>query len=67
MECLTLFPTFFVVIFRDFLGDASSRSLLLTSSFCFLVLLGVHPSEVFRQFRGRGPKPDALLRHSGFE
>lgn len=24
-----------------------------------------HPSEVFRQFRGRNPKTDALLRHSG--
>ena len=26
---------------------------------------GVHPAEVFRQFRGREPKPDALLRHAG--
>ncbi len=24
-----------------------------------------HPSEVFRKFRGRDPKTDALLRHSG--
>jgi oligopeptidase A len=26
---------------------------------------GEHPSEVFREFRGRDPTPDALLRHSG--
>ncbi len=26
---------------------------------------GVHPSEVFRAFRGRDPKTDALLRHAG--
>jgi oligopeptidase A len=26
---------------------------------------GKHPSEVYRMFRGRGPSPDALLRHSG--
>ena len=26
---------------------------------------GKHPSEVFKAFRGRDPKPDALLRHSG--
>ncbi len=25
----------------------------------------VHPSEVFREFRGRDPSPDALLRHNG--
>jgi len=25
----------------------------------------VHPSQVFESFRGRAPKPDALLRHSG--
>jgi oligopeptidase A len=25
----------------------------------------VHPREVFKQFRGREPKPDALLKHSG--
>ena len=23
------------------------------------------PSEVYKRFRGREPKPDALLRHSG--
>mgnify|MGYP003945452717 FL=1 len=26
---------------------------------------GEHPAEVFREFRGRDPIPDALLRHSG--
>jgi oligopeptidase A len=26
---------------------------------------GVPPSEVFKQFRGRDPTPDALLRHNG--
>ena len=26
---------------------------------------GEHPAEVFREFRGRDPTPDALLRHSG--
>jgi oligopeptidase A len=26
---------------------------------------GKHPSEVFKQFRGRDPSPEALLRHSG--
>ena len=26
---------------------------------------GVPPMEVFRQFRGREPTPDALLRHNG--
>ena len=26
---------------------------------------GTHPSEVYEQFRGRQPRPDALLRHSG--
>jgi oligopeptidase A len=26
---------------------------------------GEHPMEVFKAFRGREPKPDALLRHSG--
>jgi len=26
---------------------------------------GTHPSEVFRQFRGRDPSPEPLLRHSG--
>jgi oligopeptidase A len=26
---------------------------------------GVPPSEVFKQFRGRDPTPDALLRHTG--
>ena len=24
-----------------------------------------HPMEIFADFRGREPKPDALLRHSG--
>ena len=28
---------------------------------------GVPPSEVFAQFRGRDPKPDALLRHNGLD
>lgn len=26
---------------------------------------GTHPMEVFKQFRGREPEPEALLRHSG--
>jgi oligopeptidase A len=26
---------------------------------------GVSPMEVFKQFRGREPTPDALLRHNG--
>ena len=26
---------------------------------------GVPPMEVFKQFRGREPSPDALLRHNG--
>ncbi|KAL1521745.1 hypothetical protein AB1Y20_021400 [Prymnesium parvum] len=26
---------------------------------------GAHPSEVFREFRGRDPSPDALLTHNG--
>lgn len=26
---------------------------------------GVAPMEVFKQFRGREPTPDALLRHNG--
>jgi len=26
---------------------------------------GVSPSEVFREFRGRDPNPDALMRHNG--
>ena len=26
---------------------------------------GEHPSEVYRQFRGKDASPDALLRHSG--
>ena len=26
---------------------------------------GVHPTEVFKAFRGREPEPEALLRHSG--
>lgn len=28
---------------------------------------GVHPMEVFRSFRGREPKVDALLKHSGLK
>jgi oligopeptidase A len=27
----------------------------------------LHPGEVFRRFRGREPRPDALLRHAGLE
>merc|ERR1719491_264597 len=27
---------------------------------------GIAPSDVFKQFRGRDPAPDALLRHNGF-
>jgi len=26
---------------------------------------GVHPSEVFREFRGRNPSPEPLLKHTG--
>ena len=26
---------------------------------------GEHPSDVFKEFRGRDPTPDALLRHNG--
>ena len=26
-----------------------------------------HPADIFKQFRGRAPTPDALLRHSGIE
>ena len=26
---------------------------------------GEHPSQVFKDFRGREPKPDALLKHNG--
>jgi oligopeptidase A len=26
---------------------------------------GRHPMEIFKDFRGREPRPDALLRHSG--
>jgi oligopeptidase A len=36
--------------------------------FCETVLAlggGAPPSEVFEAFRGRAPRPDALLRHSG--
>jgi oligopeptidase A len=28
---------------------------------------GIEPMEVFKQFRGREPRPDALLRHNGLE
>jgi len=28
---------------------------------------GVSPSQVFREFRGRDPNPDALMRHNGLE
>jgi oligopeptidase A len=26
---------------------------------------GMHPSDVYRLFRGKDPSPEALLRHSG--
>ena len=28
---------------------------------------GVAPSAVFKEFRGRDPNPDALMRHNGLE